>query len=136
MKSLSDYSKEELNELENDMNGFIHGFGFKGATSYSNLVVLVKAKMEAEECDYLPRKKPDTTIEVAKAKLEEAQKEYTRRREEVAAFFRPAYEVCMLNNDFEGAKNSLRGMPDIVEKTLMFRSIIIKEEQSKSEISD
>ena len=63
-KNLKDMDENELDAIQNALDGFIYGFGIKWAKDYKNLIVCAKAQMEQLESDLntIHKRFPETDV--------------------------------------------------------------------------
>ena len=131
MKNLRDYTPEELDALEMEMSGFISGFGFTWSKDYTDLIVAVKAKMEADECDYLNRPKPvpKTDLEKESARYEALKKESIALGKRLVDTIRPDVQKAIDENDFEKAHDISYTIPDCVGRLFLQKGIMDAEDK-------
>lgn len=131
MKNLRDYTPEELDALQHEMGGFIHGFGFTWSKDYIHLMVAVKAKMEAEECDYLNRPKPvaKTELEKESARYNELKKESIALGKRLVDTIRPDVQKAIDENDFDKAHDISYTIPDCVGRLFLQKGIMDAEDK-------
>lgn len=124
MKKLRDYTPEELDALQNEMSGFISGFGFTWSTDYTHLIVCVKAKMEAEQCDYLNRPNPVSDIEKAGAKMKALRLESFEIGKRLVDTIRPDVEKAMEEKDFQKAHDICYTIPDCISRIFLLETVL------------
>jgi hypothetical protein len=129
MKALRDYTPEELDALEMEMGGFISGFGFTWSEDYIKLMVAVKAKMEAEECDYMPKPLPKNELEEQCQKYKDLRTEYIQVGKKLVDTIRPDVQKAIEENDFEKAHEISYSIPDCVGRLFLQKGIMDAEDK-------
>lgn len=129
MKALRDYTPEELDALEMEMSGFIHGFGFTWSEDYTKLIVAVKAKMEAEECDYMPKPLPKNELEEQCQKYKDLRTESIQLGKKLVDSIRPDVEKAIAENDFDKAHDISYTIPDCVGRLFLQKGIMDAEDK-------